>query len=331
MKRLTKPLMLLSFLTFLTISSDAQWEPFLLEETVFYHHNSIWNVDEIHAIEWSHSEVLLDREVYFPTSHIDCPSCNDHWVGAKVEVFPNGDHIFYSGNQDTCLIKGGIPVGMEWEVMTRGSSKLMGKCVSSSFKEILGEFDSVQTIEFHMVDLFGEPVGHQIDGTKIELSKNHGYVEFLPFSVFPDGFIYQGVDHIPTISLVGTTRETIGYLPVQWRDVINLEVGDEFHILEYGGSYDLYTGTGWDSTQKMIQTVIEKEETTEEIVYRIAVQNNYEYFDFFELVDSAIFKDTIEIRYPKFNIVFDYLPNVRYLCDGFEAYNLDLGTIFRPQ
>lgn len=136
------------------------------------------------------------------------------WLGLYVDVFNNGDHIFYDQDYIPFMIKTKADIGDSWIASEQSWGTINASIISKEYHEILPSlFDSIKWVRLTYND-------QELD---LRLSKNYGLIDFPSF--------YRFYLHSPIPSLVGIENEN-GLIGTNFsmNEIINsLEVGDEIH------------------------------------------------------------------------------------------------------
>ncbi|MBK7173513.1 MAG: T9SS type A sorting domain-containing protein [Bacteroidales bacterium] len=175
------------------------------------------------------------------------------WIGREVISYPNGDNYFINYNEDSLLIRTLGLMGESWVFLRNQllNLELHANIMSVSEDTFLGITDSVKVIELQAFDLTGNAKSHALNGTQLILSKHYGLTRLIEFFANPRQTYYSPEK---IYDLVGMTDPILGIQNLEYSQIYNFEIGDEFHTLADG----YYTsGSAWDSTQK-ISYVIDK-------------------------------------------------------------------------
>ena len=311
------------FLLSMAAPTWAQWVPFLEKEKAFF---VISDEEYFLGASFDEVEIQSDRKIIYPDSDSSCQDCPNHWLGKQIDVFPNGDHIFYNRKGEECLIRASAKLNEEWVVYTGLDETLIGQCVDISSKEVLGVMDSVKTFHFYMVDTNGNPTNHMANTAEFQISQNHGYLTMQPFLDFPEGVWFMNTEYYLRVTLESFEGDGVGFESVKWNEVNDHEPGDELHIIEGNGYEDWNFGSTWYESYYQKYIILSKESFTDEVVYQVKKDQFYRYTLRFEPVDSALTSEIIEWRFPIKNEDFDRFENIR----SQNGFNLGIQSPFGP-
>jgi hypothetical protein len=121
------------------------------------------------------------------------------WMGKKMIRKQNGEEIYQNIYLDTILIQTQASLGNTWIIVTDSSGvEIWGTISQISVAKIDNTPDSVKEITLQAM-VSGNPVAHFLNGKKIVLSKNHGFVKAFEWYIFPYNFnFYSGLEYLPT-------------------------------------------------------------------------------------------------------------------------------------
>jgi hypothetical protein len=215
--------------------------------------------------------------------NFDCLSKDwPSWIGRKIDIYTNGDNVFYNFLQEPIFIKAQAGNGETWTCYTFEDGQYIVSTVTEKVElEFLGLTDSVKKISFQAMDESGNPVSHNINNKHIWLSKNHGLFKAINFKLFPDLNDFLEYE-IRENDLCGISNPPIGVQNLTMNRIFNFEVGDEFHSLVYADMWTDY------SEEKMIKTLVNKEwlnDSTIVFVYKRCGRRQY--------IDYSIDFDTV--------------------------------------
>ncbi len=146
------------------------------------------------------------------------------WLGIYVDVFGNGDNVFYDQDEIPFRIKTKADIGETWLASEHSWGSINASIISKEYHEILPDlYDSVKWLRLTYNN-------QELD---LRLSKHYGLIDFPEF--------YRFYLHSPIPSIVGieNEEELIG-TNFSMNEIINsLEVGDETHYRNtaYYGSF----------------------------------------------------------------------------------------------
>jgi len=145
------------------------------------------------------------------------------WLGSKIILKNNGDHIFFNEQNDSILIESLAFLNDQWTLYTFDNGDFIEANFSNIIaQEILGTMDSVKVITLQAKDSLGDDITHLINGKEIHFSKNHGIVKTFKLLDFPvDTTVY---------TLVGASNPDRGITNLTAREIFDYDIGDEFHF-----------------------------------------------------------------------------------------------------
>jgi len=123
------------------------------------------------------------------------------WMGKKLIRKQNGDEIYQNHKYDSILIQTQASLGSTWKIVTDVyGTEIWGTVTQLSSSVIDNVIDSVKQITLQ-AQIGGNPISYFLNGTKIVLSKNHGFVKAFEWYSFPYEYIdfYSSTwNYIPT-------------------------------------------------------------------------------------------------------------------------------------
>jgi len=281
------------FLAIFTIAQDYQ----CVKADAEY---MFWDGTNYHAVAIDSVQALPDYQTYynFPvigaeTIYTDCFSKDwPSWIGRKIDVYPNGDHLFYNFLFQPVLIKVQNGVGDTWTSYSFEDGRYITATVTEKVEmEFIGITDSLKKISFQVMDTMGNPVSHSINSKHVWISKNHGMVKAINYKLFPDLSDYMDFE-IKEYDLCGISNPETGIQNLKFSDIYNFDIGDEFHSLKFAKMWGYYS---YNFESKIIKTVINKEwlnDSTIVIDYKRCERRQYiDYINDFDTV--YFFDDTI--------------------------------------
>jgi hypothetical protein len=284
-----------------------------------------WDGYEYHAIAIDSVIANQDYQSYynFPTiggedENLDCLSKNwASWIGRKIDIYPNGDHLFYNYLVEPVLIKTQSEPGSSWTCYTFSDNRYV-ECIVYAKEEMsfLGVSDTVKKAAFQVRDQNGDPLTHQLNTKELWISRNHGLVKALNFKLFPDLSDFMDGEILDN-DLCGISSTGTGIQNLTLDQIFNFEVGDEFHIMQYTQMI------GYLYEYKAIMTVLNKYWLNDSILFfvykRCARQHFYDHLSgdtTYYLNDTV--NEFIPITNPE-NSGLNLLPE-RYLAIGDSNY-----------
>jgi hypothetical protein len=156
-----------------------------------------------------------------------------HWLGDKIIIRDDGMNIFLNQDGDSIFINTASSLNDSWTAFHRpGRFSIISTVISHDTMSFLGLQDSVKTIGFQVYDELMNPVNHLINDLTIRLSKNHGIVRTLNFSIFPDGEPLLSQQVIER-DISGLSDPVAGIQDFTWMDIFDFQPGDEIHVKRY--------------------------------------------------------------------------------------------------
>lgn len=179
------------------------------------------------------SVAFLPDSVLFPMPNIqqldyDCftPRGNS-WIGKKIIIQKNGVNLFFNNEKDTIRIHTRAKVGGSWTLFEiKDSIKITAEVKSAEIQTVLGEQDSVKTIELKVYDKNGLATNHFLFGKTFILSKNSGFVKVMSFNEFPEDMDFTYFERLESLSLIGLTNPDRGVQNLTWLGVHDYKVGE---------------------------------------------------------------------------------------------------------
>lgn len=222
------------------------------------------------------------------------------WIGKHVIVKPDGTNLFFNKLNDTIRIQTQSSLGESWLAYdNQNSLKIMASISAHDTMSFLGQIDSVKTIAFQAYDNNMQPVSNDINSKSISTSKQFGFVETLPFYLFPDMEEVYPNEQFESLSIVGLSNPEIGMQNLTWFAAHDFQVGDIIHTEYHYYDFEL------NEVQYTALKYLERLSYADSLVYRaerekLYIQNSPNYSI------SNLF-DTITIKITK-NMDFDFLP-----------------------
>ncbi len=234
------------------------------------------------------------------------------WLGPEVVVYENGLNIFFNRYYDSIFVKTNAELNDSWIFYMTDLGDVYNAVVTYiSEKEFLGVTDLVKTIS-----ITGE--GNTFT---IEISKNYGFVKTINFRDFPgfEGDTYQVYEH----TLQGLSEPPLGYQQMTKGDILDYEIGDEYHWKEVNGGVDYHF---------KIEKVIDKELLGNDAVVYTFERTRWWYdpyssgYSFYTIIDTIT--DLTHVLHD--NLPFEASEDVphRYMID-FDNYNQRSKTTMR--
>ena len=146
------------------------------------------------------------------------------WIGMYVDVFGNGDNIFYDQDYIPFTIKTKANIGDSWVASEHSWGSINAAIISTEYNEIFPDiFDSIKWVQLTYNN-------QQLD---LRLSKNYGLIDFPSFYRF---YLHS---LIPSLVGIENDAELIGTNFFMNEIMNSLEIGDEVHYRNtaYFGSF----------------------------------------------------------------------------------------------
>ena len=155
--------------------------------------------------------------------------CNDtisgSVLGLKVIKTASGWFWFFNAKMDTIKINSQGSLNNSWKFCDLSNNGYIeAKITNIVIDSVLGTTDSVKVITFQAKDSLNNDMSHILNQQSIRLSKHYGLSKMLDVPNIPDNsYIYQ---------LAGKSVPDIGIQNLQWQEVFNFDIGDEFHYVD---------------------------------------------------------------------------------------------------
>lgn len=268
-----------------------------------------------------------DNIVLYPFPNIlssgeECVNPNgDSWPGQKV-IIREGESFFFNKFSDTIKVETGGEIDDSWLAFYIEDSLTISARVSAHDTiTFLGITDSVKTIEFSVYDKDMNEVETALNSMSVLISKNHGFVRTLNFSLFPfleSNSIYETY-YLSEYVLVGLSEPEVGIQNITWFEVFDFQPGDELHVVNSSSE------TGFECSNRISNTDIisrylSRQDYKDSIVYVLDRKIHSVVTELSDVVLVNNFThDTIrEVIYE--NPEFDYLPGEPVITDN-ELYS----------
>ena len=155
--------------------------------------------------------------------------------GREIIIQSDFTFLFFNGSGDSIFIKPALSVGQSW-IAYRFSglpNYIEAQVASISWENVFGTLDSVKTINFTLKDSLGNTISSPINALNINVSQHFGMVKSLSFLTFPNDSSY--------LNLVGHSGLNAPIRSINWSDIYDFNVNDEFHIQKiWNGPAGLY-------------------------------------------------------------------------------------------
>lgn len=236
-----------------------------------------------------------------------CISPNEpSWSGRKIIVRKDGSNVYYNYHNDSILIKTQAILKEKWIAFhSKDSITFKAEVVAVDLKTVLGQLDSVKTIQFQGLDSHGNVVDPLLNAKQINISKNYGLVTSLNFNLFPNIELdYSLFQKFGYFELVGLTSPKLGFQNLTWFDVFDYQPGDIFHIEEIERNV-CQQGVGATYYKRIISNYFNRTNYNDSIIYKISRVHHFQE-RYFDSIHNSIKFDTIRfVIYP--DVDFDKL------------------------
>ncbi|HOG19379.1 MAG TPA: T9SS type A sorting domain-containing protein [Salinivirgaceae bacterium] len=250
------------------------------------------------------------------------------WIGKSVIIKNNGLNEFVNKMGDTISIKTDASLGDTWIAFALYDSlTIEASVVSYDTLTFIGITDSVKTIKFQVYDKNMNLLNWELNNMNIRISKFHGFVTTLNFSLFPNCQFYNPYDTeiLEEYNLTGLSNPKAGVSNLTWFEVNDFQVGDELHVLDESSCWNIY-GTGSATTNKAIYKYLERTDYSDSIVYRYSRKQSIHTV----WTDSSDFKyydDTLTTTI-KTDPLFDKLPGEPIIENELITYSFRMKNDF---
>jgi hypothetical protein len=190
-----------------------------------------------------------------------------HWLGDKIIIREDGFNIFLNRDGDSIYINTAASLNDSWTTFHRqGELSIISTVIHHDTMSFLGLQDSVKTIGFQVYDELMNPMNHLINNYTIKLSKNHGLVRTLNYTIFPDliptSYPPVQFENLVEFDISGLSDPVTGIQDFSWMEIYDFQPGDEIHVKRY-----------WSQTmqetdiQLLILRYLERTDYPDSIVY----------------------------------------------------------------
>jgi hypothetical protein len=231
-----KKILSLIFLFVSTASFSQNWECIKTNGDYYYASRDYNHTVKLISID-SSSSVANDSIYYLPkTIRNKYPCYNPNmpsWLGKYIIKSSDSLYYFFNENNDTIKIKHHSNLNESWTCFARGNNFFVtAKVDSIKYLSFIGYTDSVKVISFLEHDSLGATISAYINSFKIYISKFHGLIKIIPFWAFPDysswGEYYT--EALTEYYIIGKTDTLNGLTNINYHDVYNFNVGDEYYV-----------------------------------------------------------------------------------------------------
>jgi agmatine deiminase len=165
----------------------------------------------------------LNQIVYY------CLTPEYSFLGEKVSFMNNGDDVFLNYNNESITINTTAQEGESWVLFENDVLIITGEIIAHQTENILGQTDSVKTINLQAYNTLMDSVDNNINGLQLKLSKNYGLIQTINFLSFPVPSSGMEENH-SLYELSGIANPNLGVQNLTWMDVHDFEPGDEIHV-----------------------------------------------------------------------------------------------------
>ncbi|MBW6458975.1 MAG: T9SS type A sorting domain-containing protein [Bacteroidales bacterium] len=228
-----------------------------------------------------------------------------HWLGDKIIIRDDGMNIIMNKDGDSIYINTASSLNDSWTAFHRpGELSIISTLISHDTMSFLGLQDSVKTIGFQVYDSLMNPVNHSINDFTIRLSKNHGFIRTLNFSVFPDlvpGSFPVQFGYLIEFDISGLSQPVAGIQDFNWMEIFDFQPGDEIHV-----KWFWKPALEASDYQLLILRYLERTDYPDSVVYQAERIFSRSYYYYGNNTYTFIHDTIPEIIQP--NLIFDKLP-----------------------
>ncbi len=225
------------------------------------------------------------------------------WFGKQVVIREDGYNIFLNSEGDSVFLQTLASPGDSWIAYQKPEGiTVMAELADSYVLEFLGIQDSIKTIVFQVFDEEMQPISHHLDSRHLKLSKHHGLVRSMNFSLFPD--IVYGLGYEFTLmeaDIVGMSHPMLGIQNLTWMQVHDFQPGDEIHV-----KYDATLPWFYNEHYELIHRYLERSDYADSVVY-VVERQMYRIKDVAGQIEEEYIFDTISQTFA-LSPDFDKLP-----------------------
>ena len=179
--------------------------------------------------------------------------CSDITKGSVLgrEVYKKHDGWIYLFVHplDTVRIFSQAGLGQAWHFYDQPNYYLEARISSIIPDSVLGQTDTVKVISIQAKAYNGQNISHIFNNKQFRLSRHYGLSVIYDIGLIPDD--------TARYTLEGKSSPSLGLQDLDWQQVYDFNVGDEFHDYSYE---DEYTTGGWrpNKQQWRIKQVLDK-------------------------------------------------------------------------
>ena len=171
---------------------------------------------------------------------------NGSVLGKTILVRQTGEICLFNYNLDTIQIQSRAPLNATFRFFDLPDGAYIEATVSAlTMETFLTVTDSTRLYTLQAKDASHNNIPHALNQQEIKLSKRYGFIRIPDFPLIPTDTAWY--------DLAGKTTPSIGIQEcTNWADIMDFDIGDEFH---FSGNAFSYSGS---STWKYILTVLDK-------------------------------------------------------------------------
>lgn len=162
----------------------------------------------------------------------DVPTCvidtgDGHW-GRRAVILKSGICYFINSENKPIIFNTKAQKNDKWTLYQINDFNKIEATLSDVIYdriEQLGVYDSIKIINLEVLDRAGNRMVNKWNDSAIHLSKNYGIIKGYGMLSFPNKIIPLNLSGIES-------TDTLGVIPISFKDVFNYKIGDEFHIFE---------------------------------------------------------------------------------------------------
>jgi hypothetical protein len=296
------------------------------------------NSGRIASFKNAEAEVKFIRidSVFFDTDSILVPFSNmqqyseecftpygSHWSGKEITITPYGTNIIKNKDGYPFYINTQAELGESFGAFILfGMQVVMATVTDHDTLTFLGVQDSVKTYTLQVYNDYNQPVNHPLNGITFKISKDHGFVQTLNFSLFPDLYNSNplGGEMLESYDLVGFSSPVVGVQNLTWMDVHDFQPGDEIHVYYYAYLIPYFS----TEIQQLIYKYLEREDFDDSVIYTVE-RIKSRYFHNHQGSTFEFTHDTIAETYGP-DEEFDKLPGEIILDDDYGAFYYSMNT-----
>lgn len=188
------------------------------------------------------------------------------WIGKEVIIRDDGYNVFLNRVGDSVFLLTTANPGDSWTAYQQAEGIAVVATVSQiDVYEFLGIQDSVKTIVFQVYDDAMQPIEHHLNNRYLLLSKHHGLLRSMNFSLFPD-YVYW-TQQLMEADLAGMSRPMLGIQNLTWMQVHDFQPGDELHV-----TFDANMPWFYQEHYELIHRYLERVDYPDSVMYTVERQ-----------------------------------------------------------